>query len=335
MFIIKMPVSIIRVSSYPQSSTVPRKFVKCIKPFLICLRLTGLHHFNLKHEETVSNKAKESFSHFYLGIVPFLLFVNFVISLGQFMSFSSFDGPFLNNVISSTWFLQVTCFSLNNLKHNKQWRKVYETWDKYAEQYNVNTWSQTRRLSIFLTVFYIFWFGLATGFLVWSTSSPAPPSGFMGQIPGPVVTMLMVFIFIAYFFFISTWFLLTAQFTMICIVICRAFTLNYKELKSSAEEVILENIENYRQQHNKLCSLISVSDGILSMFILVTMFTTIPLIVLTLYFVLFISVETTSFSYVATWWSISLSTMQLSVVFIASGAVNFAVSLHFFLYFFS
>ena len=328
MLVIKMPVSVIRVSSisYAQRADVPHELVKCIKPFLFCLRITGLHLFNWKKEdETVSLRIKECLGRLYMGVVPFLLLVNFVISLGQFASFTTFDGPFLNNVISSTWFLQVTCFSLNNLKRNSQWKTVYETWDKYAERYNVNTWTQTRRLSITFTVLYILWFVLATGFLVWSTSSPAPPSGIMAQVPASVATMFTVVVFIAYFFFISTWFLLTGQYSMISILICRALNLHCHEIKSAKAENVLENIEFHRQQHDKLCSLISVADGIVSTFVLVTMFTTIPLIVLTLYFVLFISVETTSFSYVATWWSISLSTIQLAIIFIAGGAVNFSV----------
>ena len=325
MFIIKMPVSVIRVSSYPQETNMPQNLVECIKPFLLCLKITGLHHLTWKPEESFSFRVKEHLGQLYLWIVPLLLFVNFVISLGQFSSFNAFDGPFLNNVISSTWFLQVLCFSLNNLKRNQDWKKVYVAWDRYAEKYSVDTWNQARKLSILLTLLYSLWFLLATGFLVWSTSSPAPPSGLMILIPASVATMLTAFVFTAYFFFISTWFLLTAQYTMISILICRALKLHYNEIKSGTEESVLDNIENHRQQHNKICSLISVADDIVSPFILVTMFTTIPLIVLTLYFVLFISVETTSFSYAATWWSISLSTIQLAVVFIAGGAVNFSV----------
>ena len=329
MIVIKMPVSVIRVSSisYPQRTDIPHKLVKCLKPFLICLKITGLHQFNWRKDEheTVSFRTKECLGHLYMGVVPFLLLVNFVISLGQFSSFTTFDGPFLNNVISSTWFLQVTCFSLNNLKRISHWKTVYEAWDKYAERYNVDTWRLTRRLSIAFTLMYIVWFILATGFLVWSTSSPAPPTGLMALVPAQVATMFIAFVFIAYFFFISTWFLLTAQYTLISILICRALELHYRGIKAAKVENVLENIEFHRQQHDKLCSLINVADGIVSTFVLVTMFTTIPLIVLTLYFVLFVTVETTSFSYVATWWSISLSTIQLAIIFIAGGAVNFSV----------
>ena len=325
MFIIKMPVSVMRVSSYPQTENAARTLEECLKPFLCCLKITGLHFLNWKPEDSFSFRVKEHIGQLYMWVVPLLLFVNFVISMGQFTSFSGFDGPFLNSVISSTWFLQVTLFSLNNLKRNQRWKNVYETWDKYAEKYNVDSWSQARRMSILLCVLYIVWFILATGFLVWSTSSPAPPSGLLSQLPASVITMFTGIIFTAYFFFISTWFLLTAQYTMISVLICRALNLHHNELKTGTKETVIEKIEEHRQQHDKVCSLINAADDIVSPFVLVTMFTTIPLIVLTLYFVLFISVDSTSFSYVATWWSISLSTIQLAVIFIAGGAVNFSV----------
>ena len=326
---IKMPVSVIRVSSisYPQRTDIPHELAKCIKPFLNCLKITGLHSFNWRKDdhENVSFRTKQFLGNLYMGVVPFLLLVNFVISLGQFASFTTFDGPFLNNVISSTWFLQVTCFSINNLKRISRWKTFYEAWDKYAERYTVDTWRLTRRLSIGFTIMYIIWFIIATGFLVWSTSSPAPPTGIMALVPASVATMFIAFVFTAYFFFISTWFLLTAQYGLISILMCRAMNLHYRGIKSAKVEDVLENIEYYRQQHDKLCSLINVANGIVSTFVLVTMFTTIPLIVLTLYFVLFVTVETASFSYVATWWSISLSTIQLAIIFIAGGAVNFSV----------
>lgn len=85
-------------------------------------------------------------------------------------------------------------------------------------------------------------------------------------------------------------------------------------------------MERYRLLHVKLVELLRIADDMFSMYVLVTIATIIPLIIFTLYFVLFETVDT--FSYAATWWSVGLSVIQIVFVFMAGGVVNHEVSIY-------
>lgn len=296
-----------------------------INPFLFSLKITGLHH--LYWSETNRKKFQRTLGVAYRFFVPVLLAVNFLFSLGEFTNVHGFDGALLNNLISSIWFLQVAMFSVNNGLRGWRWDRFYSSWNDYKNEYKVDDQVKTRRTAIVAVSCFIVWLFVASAFMAFSLSTPRPPSGFMVFIPPELAVLMLIFIVVAYFFFISTWFLMTSQFAVICIAICKLLEHLYQSIKKCLEnrETFSEKVEKFRQQHDKICTMINLADDILSIFVFVTVGTTIPLIVLTLYFVLFDTSKDQTFSYVATWWSISLSTIQLAAVFLFGGAVNFMV----------
>lgn len=155
----------------------------------------------------------------------------------------------------------------------------------------------------------------------------ATPSGFMVYIPPRFAVCIIVIIIIAYFFLVSTWFLLTSQYVLVCVCVYTLLKSLFHNIRRCVDESNRPKdiVEKFRRQHEQICRTVKYADDILSVFIMVAVFTTIPLIVLTLYFVLFVSDATATFSYAATWWSICLSTLQLVIVFSFGGAVNYMV----------
>ncbi|KAH3863527.1 hypothetical protein DPMN_026516 [Dreissena polymorpha] len=321
-------VNILPIVSRPQEQATAMDdqhtgFQSGFKHFLLCMKITGLQH--LQWTENAGTKCRQRLMQVYRIFVPGILLVNFVFSLGQFMSVSGFDAALLNSMISSIWFLQVTLFALNNVARGWRWDRFYRAWDDYAAEHKVDTCTLVRGVSIAATVSYLVWLATATGFLAISLSSPAPPSGFMLYIPQFLTIPITVVIIVAYFFFVSTWFLITAQFLTLCVSLCKLLLSIHTSIERSLDknENFNEKLERLRQQHESVCSMIFLADDVVSVFIMVTVFSTIPLIVLTLYFVLFDSSDVMAFSYIATWWSITLSVLQLASVFIAGGAVNY------------
>lgn len=297
-----------------------------IKPFLLCLKFAGLHHFSFSDDGR--RKCFRKIAFVYRVFVPCVLIVNFIISLGEFTNVQGFDSTLLNNLISSIWFMQVTLFSVNNTIRCWRWDRFYKKWDNYNETYKTDYKNKNKKTATTAVICYIIWLLVAAAFMAVSMSSPRPPSGFLVYLPEELIFLMTSFIVVAYFFFVSTWFLLTSQFAIVSISLCRLLEDLYQKIKRCFEnrEKISEQIEGFRQQHDIICVMILLADDILAMFIMVTVASTIPLIVLTLYFVIFVTDEVEMFSYVATWWSISLSTLQLAIVFLFGGAVNYMVS---------
>lgn len=325
-----MPISVVNILQQFKSADsiggYSEEFQSSTKPFLFCLKITGLHHLCWPAQE--GRKFGRQLSVFYRGFVPALLFTNFVFSLGEFTTVHEFDGALLNSLISSVWFLQVTFFSMNNVMRCWRWERFYKNWNDYIEAYKIDCTVNTRKMAILAVCSYFVWLIVASAFMVVSIGTRKPPSGFMVYIPDGFAPLILAILIVAYFFFVSTWFLLTSHFAVICVALCRLFENMYQTIKRCFEnrETFTEKVERFRQQHDKICIMIFLADDILSMFIMVTVATTIPLIVLTLYFVIFVTDDVHTFSYVATWWSITLSTVQLAIVFLFGGAVNYKVN---------
>ncbi|WAQ96831.1 hypothetical protein MAR_029521 [Mya arenaria] len=293
------------------------------RSFLTCMKITGLHH--LKRRKTNGGKIWKRLAWMYRLFVPGVLLANFVFSMGEFRSITSFDAYSLDHMIASISFLQVTLFSLNNIIRGRRWDRFYKAWDEYTEVNKIETSRWIRKFSLAVMWGYFIWIATAAGFLALNMSNPRQPSGFAELLPDSLMSPVMVFTSIAYFFCASTSFLLTAQFILTCTAICRVLHVLYRAMCISIEhdDTLKEKMEMFRQQHEKCCRIISLADDVLSVFTLVTVFTTIPLIVITLYFVLFDKSEVETLAYAATCWSITLSVLQLTVIFLFGGAVNY------------
>lgn len=321
----KVPVTLVKVRENSESEGLQNdNFQVGLKPFLICLKLAGLHHFRCSGTDRKKFAVRLGVT--YRIFLLIVLLFNLLFSMGEYMHVSGFDGILLNNIITTVWFLQVLIFVLNNYIRSRRWERFYTHWNEYKTCYNLETKS-VRTTGIVAVVCYFCWLTAAFAFMGFSLSAPRPPSGFWLYIPGQFVYFISAINIVAYFYFVTSWFLLTTQFTIICLVIYRLFLDLYRKVSRCLEtkETFSKEVENLRQQHDKICAMTSEADDILSMFVMTAVGTTIPLIVLTLYYVLFVSTEH-AFSLVATWWSISLGTVQLTVLFIFGGAVNYMVS---------
>ncbi|KAK3579451.1 hypothetical protein CHS0354_028252 [Potamilus streckersoni] len=315
-----------KVEDITQSASVlSEKLEVAIKPFLACLSIAGLRRRHIVTEEKNIGIFRQLIRWkymFYAIIILLLLWSNFLFSLKDFASVHAFDGKLCKDIISSAWFLQVAFYAANNLVMGRHWPSFYTAWDKYAENTGTKTRSMVRKLAIFLTIVYACWVVSSCVFL--TISALQTRANTTASLSLTEAIFVNIFLFTAYFYFVSTWFLLTAQFALACFMFYRAFREQYRDLKLDVEEKcsVSNTIESHRLRHDNLCRLVSQADSIFSMFIFVTVATAIPLIVFTLYFVMFETTDT--FSYGATWWSVILCTVQLFVIFIGGAAVNTA-----------
>ncbi|KAK3092116.1 hypothetical protein FSP39_025348 [Pinctada imbricata] len=303
-----------------------------IKPLLWCLKATGLLHDvelrtrrndDVEGESVGIEEAKRSRCSWYLSysiFVTLLLWGNFGNSLTVFKGATSFDGLVCNQIITSTWFLQVALFALNNNIGCRHWYGVFQKWDILAKNLEFEKDKSMRRCAVFTSVLYVTW--IITSLLFTSIGSLFISGNFAvfsGEASGIIIWIVFLVI---YFFFSSAWFLLTASFTVTSFAVYVAFRKFNKRFNEaiSADGKFTGDIEENRHQHEELVQLLRKADDIFSLYILVAIGTIIPLIIFTLYFVLFESVDL--YSYVATWWSVSLSMIQITVVFVSGGIVN-------------
>ena len=311
---------------------------RSFRPLLWVLKLAGLlYGVKLKQnpvgdrresgdqQTTNVKESKCSFWLFYDIAVFLILLGNFVNSLTIFQTATAFDGNVCNEIITATWFLQVACYALNNIVSCKNWNLFFQRWDELASSLGFKDSKTPWRISVATCILYVLWLLASFGFMGIGIyfiidSGPPPPSD-------AVSVIVRIVQLIIYFYFVSAWFLLTAMFVIACYVIYIAFRHFKKKFLGaiSIEGKFNGDMERFRLLHMKLIELLHTADDIFSMYLLVTIATIIPLIIFTLYFVLFETVDT--FSYAATWWSVGLSLIQIIFVFIAGGVVNHEVSM--------
>lgn len=312
---------------------------QAFRPLLWVLKSTGLLYgvniqqkpggYQGENDEQPTTSGKErkcSFWLFYDIVVFLILLGNFVNSLTTFKSATSFDGNVCNEIITATWFLQAACYALNNIIGCRNWNLFFEKWDELSKSIGFRHIKTPRKISIATCILYCFWLVASFGFMgigiYFITSSGPSPSDDAVSIIVRIVQLTI------YFYFVSAWFLLTAMFVVACYVIYIAFRHFKKKFTGaiSGDGKFHGDMERYRLLHVKLVELLRIADDIFSMYVLVTIATIIPLIIFTLYFVLFETVDT--FSYAATWWSVGLSVIQIVFVFMAGGVVNHEVSIY-------
>ena len=311
--------------------------VDVFKPVLRCLHATGLLHGvdyrkttkNISDEdsekEVSGNCSRWSFSLVYSIVVTLLLATNFGNYLRVFKDVTSFNGVVCNQIITSTWFLQVTLFALNNNINCRHWNHVFKKWDDLARHLGLENNKSVPRCVLLVTILYFLW--LIGSMLFMSLGSLLLTGQSLIFTTGDIENIVIWFVYlILYFFFTSSWYLLTASFAVMCFAQFTAFRKFNRKFNDaiSGDGKFHEELEDYRLLHEGLMGLLRCADDIFSVYILVAIGTIIPLIIFTLYFVLFESVDT--YSYVATWWSVGLSLIQITVVFIGGGAVNHVVS---------
>ena len=92
-----------------------------MKPFLLCLRLTGLLR-TCSSRETVTAPRKWTWCdlllHIHNAVVLVLLWLNLGLALSGFTSVTSFDGSLCNQLVTSAWFLQVALAASNHLRQS-------------------------------------------------------------------------------------------------------------------------------------------------------------------------------------------------------------------------
>ncbi|XP_033735172.1 uncharacterized protein LOC117323814 [Pecten maximus] len=254
-----------------------------------------------------------------------LLWCNVALSLWSFRDMTSFDGVVCNQIITSTWFFQVASTALGNIWLSKRWNRIFTAWDKHVKSLDPRLAMSDRRCAVVGAVLYVVWLLAEFGFV--GIGAYLLGGGGIGS--GGSFTdhhhfnVFFQFLFVLiFFYFISAWYLMTAVFSILAIGLYRAFKAFSKRFEENFVDGIFKgDVEQLRQKHGSLVRLLGMVDGMVSVYIMLIVGTIIPLIIFTLYFVLFESIDT--FSYMATWWSVSLSVIQIMLVFIGGGLVNY------------
>ncbi|XP_060085133.1 uncharacterized protein LOC132564496 [Ylistrum balloti] len=305
-----------------------------LNPVLWLLRMTGLL-FGVTLYSPCRKPSKADMltkrccspSLVYGVFVVFLLWSNVALSLWSFRDMTAFDGVVCNQIITSTWFFQVASTALGNVWLSKRWNRIFTAWDKHVISMDPGLAIGNRRSAIVAAVLYIVWLMVEFGFV--GIGAYLLEGGGIGS--GGSFTdqhhfnMFFQFLFVLiFFYFISAWYLMTAVFTILAFGLYRAFNTFSKRLEENfVDGKFKGDVEQLRQKYGSLVQLLGDVDGMVSMYVMVIVGTIIPLIIFTLYFVLFESIDT--YSYMATWWSVSLSLIQIMLVFIGGGLVNHVV----------
>ena len=308
-----------------------KAFCHLMKPLFWCMKIVGLlHGVPLRAKDTEENvsssvKSCERIYKIYAIIVILILWFNFALALSSFGNVTKFDGIVCNQIITTMWFFQIAYCSVCNFVVCKHLKEFCEMFDKVIEYINFDNFSYIRKCAVVATVLYVLWLmiaftftGLGSYFLNGNVAGP------FGQV-SPVVDIVMRIVFlITYFYFTSTWYLIMAPFLVISMVLLKAFKHFNKSFKQCFDNGKFKaDIETTRMQHEQLTRVLAQADKVYSMYIMSSIGTVIPLIIFTLYFVLFESIDT--FSYIATWWSACLSITQMLVIFLGGGLVNHEV----------
>ncbi|KAJ8318365.1 hypothetical protein KUTeg_003456, partial [Tegillarca granosa] len=320
-----MPLSDVKAPK--QAWNRPKNIKRILRPLLYCLKFTGLlHTVDVSQDSDPKDVPKPkrccSVYKVYAIIVILILWYKFGFSLLSFRDATRFDGFVCNEIITSTWFFQVAGIAVNNYLKCNLWSDLFKKWDKISDDLKIDTEKTMKKCVITCHVWLICAFSFTTiGFILNPTlQSPIPGTSY------DVAVVFRVVFVITYFYFVTTWYLLTSIFAIIAFGAYRVYQHYNKKLKDAlvGNGKFVGEIEKYRLQHYTLTRFLGTADRMLSAYVFFTIGTIIPLIIITLYFVVFQTIDT--FSYIATWWSVSLSMVQLTVVFIGGGLVNHVMS---------
>ncbi|XP_046576986.1 putative gustatory receptor 28b [Haliotis rubra] len=288
-----------------------------LKVFLTCLSLTGFLYYKPKRDE---RRTKDLLCQIYCSMTLLIMWINFCFSTVYFKDATVFDGALCNIIVSTVWFFQAACFATNNFFRCHLVEDFLQDLDSYLSEVSLNMYRSLKNVSLSLSVSYIIWLVCAFTFggmsNLFVSDSPFPDTGFEAFV------ILKIFLAIVYFYFVSSWYLLMSLFVLLSYILYRSFA----DLNTRISNVVDQegcchgDLERFRLQHHKICLLLDKANTIFSVYVLITIGTVIPLIVFTLYFVIFESIEI--YKFYAVWWSVSLAVLQLSVVFMSGALVN-------------
>ncbi|XP_046326178.2 putative gustatory receptor 28b [Haliotis rufescens] len=288
-----------------------------LKVLLTCLRLTGFLYYKPKRGE---RNRKDFVSKIYCSTVLLILWINFGFATLYFKDMTVFNGVLCNVIVSTVWFFQAACFVTNNFFRCHLVEDFLYDLDSYLSEVSLDMYRSLKNASLALSISYFIWLGCAFTFgglaNLFVSDSPFDGTSF-----GAFV-ILKIFLAIVYFYFVSSWYLLMSLFVLLSYILYRSFT----DLNTRLSNVVNQDgccrgdLEIFRLQHHRVCLLLEKANAIFSVYVLITIGTVIPLIVFTLYFVIFESIE--MFKFFAVWWSVSLAVLQLLVVFVCGALVN-------------
>lgn len=319
---------------------VSDSYSHAIKPFLWCMKIVGLlPGFPIGGKEQTSESGLNDSNHqckpclgtfyrIYSLFVILILLYNFCIALAAFQGVTEFDGIVCNQIITCMWFFQIAYGAVCNFFLCKHMKKYCKLFDKVAIAVEFKNYGFVRKCAVSASVLYIIW-------LLFAFTFTGVGLYFMGTVPGPIApaapeteVFFWILFLVVYFYFSSTWYLIVASFSLTSIVLVKIFKHFNRSFRECFDDGKFKgDIETKRFQHEQLSRLLGQADKVFSMFIMSTIGTVIPMIIFTLYFLLFESVAI--FSYVATFWSAFLCITQLLIIFLGGGIVNHEVCCHF------
>ena len=313
-------------------------YSQSVKPLLWCMKIVGLlPGFPLvgkvqdsEIDSSNDNNRAKSWSgvlyRIYCVVVVMILLYNLAVALMAFKGVTEFNGTVCNQTITSMWFFQIAYCGICNYYVCKHMKTYCSQFDIVATAIDFRDYSFVRKCSIAAAVFYIVWLFVAFTFtglgLYFAEAVPGPMTG---PVSPEVEIVFWILFLVVYFYFTSTWYLIVALFSVTSIVLTKAFKHYNRSFRECFENGKFKgDIENKRFQHEQLSRLIGQADKVFCMYVMSTIGTVIPMIIFTLYFLLFESVAI--FSYIATFWSAFLSITQLLIIFLGGGIVNHEVS---------
>lgn len=304
-------------------------FYQALKPLFWCMKIVGLlNGVPLLGKENDTNTTKSCAGRIYTiyaVLVILILWFNLALALSTFIGVSEFNGIVCNQIITSMWFFQIAHCSVCNFFLSKHLKGLCEQFDRVAKSINFDNYGYIRKCGICATILFVMWICIAFTFTALGTYfASGSTAGPFGNVSPAVAILMRIIFLIIYFYFTSTWYLIISSFFVVCLVLTKTykhFNKNFKKCFKNGR--FIGDIEKSRKQHEQLCRVLAQADKVFSMYVMSSIGTVIPLIIFTLYFVLFESVDT--FSFIATWWSACLSMIQILIIFLGGGVVNHQV----------
>ncbi|VDI19803.1 Hypothetical predicted protein [Mytilus galloprovincialis] len=312
-------------------------FSQSIKPLLWCLKIAGLlpgipllGGGNTDSDNNEISPARVRIRScsgrvytVYSIVVILILWYNLALSLTAFVSVTQFNGIVCNQIITSMWFLQIAYCAVCNFFVCKHLKVFCVQFDDVAKSINFTNYYFIRKCAIGATVLYVVWMLIAFTFTGLGSYFLAAGNvgGPFGEVSFGVGIIVRIAFLVTYFYFTSTWYLIVASFFVVSLVLTKKFRHFNRSFKKCFEDGKFKgDIETTRMQHEHMSRLLFQADKVFSMYVMSSIGTVIPLIIFTLYFLLFESIDV--FSFIATLWSACLSIIQMMVVFLGGGFVN-------------
>ena len=302
-----------------------------LEPVSRILRILGL-----LYERQGDNGMSPSFT--YSLVLCFIVWLNNLRYFCSYTTVTSFDTQLFGKLAVHVWFMQCSLvFTIYLLTVRPGMKRLVQQMENYAFKYNTNSGAYLRKASKICVVVSIIILSLIFGvnttmaFLVCDTVKYSQkylaPFNF-SENESPVYLKVIYICF--HMYLSSIWTFATGHLVILCLGIRKNFRQLSMEINKGfpyANETGI-SIEQLRQRHQKLCSIVKMTDRLFSLYNLTIYFTGVPLVCFIIYTFAFTSVGGYKIGLGVAVFQMILINIQMGVLTAVASSVCISVSVN-------